>query len=70
MNTRRNLAGTLGLAEYSALAQLHRPTDPAELAAEIRRLAATGLRARDISTALRLPHDHVVNASAQTAGMP
>ena len=70
MTARRSLGGALDMAAYAALAQTHRPTDPAELAGEIRRLAATGLRARDISTALRLPHDHVVNASAQTAGMP
>jgi hypothetical protein len=40
---------------------MHRPTDPAALAAEIQRLAASGLKARDIATALRLGLDTVIN---------
>jgi len=59
--TRRNIGGDLDLAAYAALAQRHRPTDPAALAGEIQRLAASGLKARDIATALRLPLDTVVN---------
>jgi hypothetical protein len=42
------------------LANQHRPSDPAALAAEILRLHADGLSARDISTALRLPPDMVI----------
>jgi len=60
------IGGTLGMREYAALAQQHRPTDPKVLATEIRRLAATGLRAIDISTALRLPHDFVVNVLGES----
>ena len=62
--SRQFIGGVLDMAAYAALSQLHRPTDPEALAAEIRRLRATGLRARDISTALRLPHDQVVNVLA------
>ena len=47
-------------SSYDNRAQQHRPKGEA-LEAEIRRLATTGLRAVDISTALRLPHDQVVN---------
>lgn len=43
-----------GAMDYAALAQKYRPTDPAALAAEVRRLASTGLSATDISTALRI----------------
>jgi hypothetical protein len=35
-------------------AQQHRPTNPEQMAAEIRRLASTGLTQRDISVALRV----------------
>jgi hypothetical protein len=55
------MAGTLGLREYELLAGKYRPTDPAALTAEIRRLAGTGLKAADIAVALRLSHDFVVN---------
>jgi len=47
------LAALSGAAAYDARAQLHRPTDPAQLAAEVRRLAATGLKPTDIASALR-----------------
>ncbi len=55
--------GRLELAAPAALARRdrYRPTDPAALAAEVRRLHRTGLTARDISTALRLQLDQVVN---------
>lgn len=43
-------------------ANLHRPTDPALIAAEIQRLAAYGLTARDISVALRLPMGAILQA--------
>ena len=55
------VGGSLGLAEYAALAQLHRPTDPVALAAEIHRLHRSGLTARDIAVALRLAPDAVAN---------
>ena len=48
---------------YDARAQQHRPTGEA-LEAEICRLAASGLKARDISTALRLAPDEVINVLA------
>jgi hypothetical protein len=59
-NERSHDAGT-DAATHERLAQQHRPTDPAALAGEIQRLAASGLKARDIATALRLPLDTVVN---------
>lgn len=43
-----------GAMDYSRLAQLHRPTDPAKVRDEVRRLSTTGLTAVDIATALRL----------------
>jgi hypothetical protein len=49
--TRKTIGGAL---DYRVLAELHRPRDDAALAAECRRLAAIGLRARDVATALRL----------------
>ncbi len=55
------LGGPLGMAQYAALAAMHRPTDPAALAAEIRRLHRTGLTSRDIAAALRMRLDEVVN---------
>jgi len=72
MTARRNIPGALDLAALSLLAggdaksheqrsQQHRPTDPAELAGEIQRLAAQGLKARDIANALRLAEDEVVS---------
>jgi hypothetical protein len=48
-----------GRLDYAALAALHRPKDPEALAAEVRRLHATGLTARDIATALRIAPDQV-----------
>lgn len=41
-------------AEYRARAELHRPVAPGAIAAEVRRLAASGLTAGDIASALRL----------------
>ncbi len=58
----------LGLTEYAAAAMMNRPTDPAKLAAEIRRLNRGGLKAQDISVALRVPFDQVVNALADGPG--
>ncbi len=48
--------------DYDRLASQHRPTDPAAIAAEIRRLVAGGLRPRDVSVALRLDLAAVLNA--------
>jgi hypothetical protein len=56
------MSGTRDLAAYAALAQLHRPTDPAAIDAEIRRLGATGLKPRDIATAMGLAERAVVAA--------
>ena len=39
---------------WREVAEMHRPTDPALLAAAIRRLADNGLTERDIAAALRL----------------
>jgi len=47
-----DLAGAHG--GWQMLANMHRPTDPEAIAAEIRRLRKTGLTARDISNTLRL----------------
>ncbi len=68
----RPIPGTLNMAALALLAgkplthderaQVHRPTNPAALAAEIRRLAATGLTARDISIALRVGLGQVLEA--------
>lgn len=55
---------------YEQRASQHRPDDPHALATEIRRLAASGLRRRDISVALRLPLDAVVNALAGHGDAP
>jgi hypothetical protein len=46
---------------YDIRADRHRPTDPAVLSREIRRLAAEGLRVRDIAQALRMNDAEVVN---------
>jgi len=49
--------------DYIGLAQIHRPTDPLALAAEIRRLRKhEHLTPRDISVALRLDIAAVLNA--------
>ena len=66
MTARSSIGGLLGVAEYAALAQLNRPTDPKALVDEIRRLHRSGLSARDIAAALRLAPDEVVN----TLGAP
>jgi hypothetical protein len=60
--TRDRIGGDLGLTaldlltgdSYDPRAKLHRPSDPAALAAEVRRLHGLGLTAADISVALRL----------------
>jgi len=49
------------MSAYAALAEGNRPSDPEALTGEIRRLHDTGLTARDIATALRLPMDRVLN---------
>jgi hypothetical protein len=46
----------------SLAATVHRPTDPALIASEIRRLHGTGLTARDVSVALRLDLGVVLEA--------
>ena len=61
MSSRPNVGGTLDMSASAQLAEMHRPTDPMALAAEIRRLHASGLTARDIATALRLAPDSVIN---------
>lgn len=48
--------------DHDRRAQEHCPTDPAALAAEINRLAASGLKARDIAGALRLDMAAVLEA--------
>ena len=49
---------------YEARAQAHRPGSLA-IAAEVRRLAASGLKARDIAQALRLDIAQVINLARQ-----
>jgi len=39
---------------WTHLAQMHRPTDPAVIAAEVRRMYREGLKVRDIAVALRI----------------
>jgi hypothetical protein len=51
-------------ASYDQRAAQHRPQG-AQLEAEIRRLHAAGLTARDIAVALRLQLDLVVNVLAE-----
>lgn len=50
--------------DYDRRARMHRPTDSAVLALEIRRLRQNGLTARDISDALRIDMGAVLNALA------
>jgi hypothetical protein len=50
-----------GPVDYARLAQLHKPSDPAAIEREVRRLHAEGLTARDIAVALRLAPDVVIN---------
>ena len=45
--------------ELRRRAELHKPNDPAALAAEARRMANQGLSDRDVAAALRLPVDFV-----------
>ncbi len=51
-----SVGGVHGAELYAALSgrDLHRPTDPSALAAEVRRLHGTGLKPADIAAALRL----------------
>jgi hypothetical protein len=63
----RSIGGPLGLAQYAALASMHRPTDPESIDREVRRLHGTGLSRRDIAAALRLDLDQVVNALAEVS---
>ena len=58
-----------GRLDYRALAEMNRPSDPAKIAAEIFRLHEGGLTTNDISMALRMPLDTVINiiASPPTA---
>ena len=51
-----------GVLNLEALRNLHRPTNPAGLVAEARRLAATGLTARDVAQALRMPFPEVLES--------
>ena len=53
--TRTTVGGALDWRRLADDRDLHRPTDPALIAREVRRLAAGGLTARDIATSLRLP---------------
>lgn len=59
---RNGIGGTVG---YLELAKLHRPTDTRQLHAEIHRLRAEGLTARDISLALRMDQAAIINVLAQ-----
>jgi transposase-like protein len=52
--------------DWRQLADLHRPTDEAAIGAEIRRLYQTGLKPRDISSALRLDISTVIQALARS----
>ena len=47
---------------YAALSRRYRPTDPAAIAAECRRLCGTGLKPRDVAQALRIDLAAVVEA--------
>lgn len=49
-------------ADHAARADRHRPTDPGAIAAEIRRQVATGLRPRDVASAMRLDLAVVLDA--------
>jgi hypothetical protein len=48
--------------DWRQLADLYRPTDEGAIAAEIRRLYQTGLKPRDISSAMRLDISTVIRA--------
>ena len=61
--TRRPHADRIpGELDWRRLSEQHRPDDPAQLTAEIRRLHATGLTARDVASALRLDLGLVLEA--------
>ncbi len=49
--TRKTIGGTL---DHHAMALLHRPVDPDDLAREAHRLVAAGLTILDVAAALRL----------------
>jgi hypothetical protein len=49
-------------SDYRRVADMHRPTDPAMIAVEIRRLRQTGLTARDIANSLRVGLGAVLEA--------
>jgi hypothetical protein len=53
-------SATMRATTYDLAANRYRPTDSAQLAAEIQRLHENGLTARDIAAALRLAPDVVV----------
>lgn len=65
--SREFIGGALDMDAYARLAQLHRPTDPAQLRAEVMRLHRSGPTGRDIATALRMAPDEVVNLLAEVA---
>ena len=69
-NTARNVGGTLDWRVLAGDRDLHRPSNPALVAAEVRRLAATGLKANDISIALRLHPTDVHAALAARDATP
>lgn len=50
-----HIPGALDWRTLAERADAHRPRDPSVLAAELRRLHATGLTARDIASATRVP---------------
>jgi hypothetical protein len=66
MNRNGNIGGPLGMEQYAILAQKHRPSEPQTMAAEIKRLRATGLSARDISAALRLLLTDVIDVLGES----
>ena len=65
MTDPRNIGGVL---DWRDLADAHRPEDPAEIAAEIRRQFAGGLKPRDIATLLRVPLADVLDALGEQGG--
>ncbi len=58
-----------GTLDYRLLAQQHRPTDQAALAAEVRRMASQGLRPRDIAAALGMNVVLVLHILGPTSGL-
>jgi hypothetical protein len=63
-----NMAGAHGAWQMNA--NLHRPTDPAGLAAAARDLAATGLKPRDIASHLGLTETAVSQLLRNAAASP